>query len=327
MKYEQFLENIKKEVKRNLETHYKIEYNQVIKNNGVVLDEIVICNGTERVSLNRYFNHYYEKYENGTLLQEIVEEILITYQVKRKQKIQNQEYITLSYEQVQNSIVYRLINYSSNKERLKQVPFLRFMDLAITFHCVMRQDSTSIGTIPITKELIEEWSVAVKQLLQLANKNTPRLFPAKIQTMNEVIKEFMKKDMEAFLQKNPNLSKHFLLEEEKESITTQLIESVFLSAKEKIKIPMYIMTNSNGINGASVLLYKNIIREFSKKCNSDLYILPSSIHEVILVPYEKSIKKEALEELVFDVNRTQVPTEDILSNQVYLYRYTTNKFE
>lgn len=327
MKYEQFLENIKKEVKRNLETHYKIEYNQVIKNNGVVLDEIVICNGTERVSLNRYFNHYYEKYENGTLLQEIVEEILITYQVKRKQKIQNQEYITLSYEQVQNSIVYRLINYSSNKERLKQVPFLRFMDLAITFHCVMRQDSTSIGTIPITKELIEEWSVAVKQLLQLANKNTPRLFPAKIQTMNEVIKEFMKKDMEAFLQKNPNLSKHFLLEEEKDSITTQLIESVFLSAKEKIKIPMYIMTNSNGINGASVLLYKNIIREFSKKCNSDLYILPSSIHEVILVPYEKSIKKEALEELVFDVNRTQVPTEDILSNQVYLYRYTTNKFE
>lgn len=327
MKYEQFLENIKKEVKRNLETHYKIEYNQVIKNNGVVLDEIVICNGTERVSLNRYFNHYYEKYENGTLLQEIVQEILITYQVKRKQKIQNQEYITLSYEQVQNSIVYRLINYSSNKERLKQVPFLRFMDLAITFHCVMRQDSTSIGTIPITKELIEEWSVAVKQLLQLANKNTPRLFPAKIQTMNEVIKEFMKKDMEAFLQKNPNLSKHFLLEEEKESITTQLIESVFLSAKEKIKIPMYIMTNSNGINGASVLLYKNIIREFSKKCNSDLYILPSSIHEVILVPYEKSIKKEALEELVFDVNRTQVPTEDILSNQVYLYRYTTNKFE
>lgn len=327
MKYEQFLENIKKEVKRNLETHYKIEYNQVIKNNGVVLDEIVICNGTERVSLNRYFNHYYEKYENGTLLQEIVEEILITYQVKRKQKIQNQEYITLSYEQVQNSIVYRLINYSSNKERLKQVPFLRFMDLAITFHCVMRQDSTSIGTIPITKELIEEWSVAVKQLLQLANKNTPRLFPAKIQTMNEVIKEFMKKDMEAFLQKNPNLSKHFLLEEEKESITTQLIESVFLSAKEKIKIPMYIMTNSNGINGASVLLYKNIIREFSKKCNSDLYILPSSIHEVILVPYEKSIKKEVLEELVFDVNRTQVPTEDILSNQVYLYRYTTNKFE
>lgn len=327
MKYEQFLENIKKEVKRNLETHYKIEYNQVIKNNGVVLDEIVICNGTERVSLNRYFNHYYEKYENGTLLQEIVQEILITYQVKRKQKIQNQEYITLSYEQVQNSIVYRLINYSSNKERLKQVPFLRFMDLAITFHCVMRQDSTSIGTIPITKELIEEWSVAVKQLLQLANKNTPRLFPAKIQTMNEVIKEFMKKDMEAFLQKNPNLSKHFLLEEEKDSITTQLIESVFLSAKEKIKIPMYIMTNSNGINGASVLLYKNIIREFSKKCNSDLYILPSSIHEVILVPYEKSIKKEALEELVFDVNRTQVPTEDILSNQVYLYRYTTNKFE
>lgn len=327
MKYEQFLENIKKEVKRNLETHYKIEYNQVIKNNGVVLDEIVICNGTERVSLNRYFNHYYEKYENGTLLQEIVQEILITYQVKRKQKIQNQEYITLSYEQVQNSIVYRLINYSSNKERLKQVPFLRFMDLAITFHCVMRQDSTSIGTIPITKELIEEWSVAVKQLLQLANKNTPRLFPAKIQIMNEVIKEFMKKDMEAFLQKNPNLSKHFLLEEEKDSITTQLIESVFLSAKEKIKIPMYIMTNSNGINGASVLLYKNIIREFSKKCNSDLYILPSSIHEVILVPYEKSIKKEALEELVFDVNRTQVPTEDILSNQVYLYRYTTNKFE
>jgi hypothetical protein len=82
---------------------------------------------------------------------------------------------------------------------------------------------------------------------------------------------------------------------------------------------MYILTNQKGINGASCLLYENVIRQFAGQINSDLYILPSSIHEIILIPKKQNMKKETFTQMVEDVNRTQVAVEEVLSDHVYHY--------
>lgn len=87
---------------------------------------------------------------------------------------------------------------------------------------------------------------------------------------------------------------------------------------------MYILSNVKGINGATCLLYQNVLRDFSEQIQSDLFILPSSIHEVILVPYDRSISKEALEAMVKDVNRTQVSQDEVLSDRVYFYSRANN---
>ena len=84
------------------------------------------------------------------------------------------------------------------------------------------------------------------------------------------------------------------------------------------EFPMYVLTNVKGINGASCLLYKDVIKELAQLLKSDLYILPS-IHELILVPMVSTKDKESFSRMVMEINSSQLPVEEILADHVYIY--------
>ena len=84
-------------------------------------------------------------------------------------------------------------------------------------------------------------------------------------------------------------------------------------------IPLSILTNTSGIFGASAMLYPGVLKEFSKKIGHDLIILPSSVHEVLLLPYDSTYSFQEMADMVTDVNEKCVPVEEQLSNQVYYY--------
>jgi len=90
-------------------------------------------------------------------------------------------------------------------------------------------------------------------------------------------------------------------------------------SKDEDIYPMYILTNQKGINGASCMIYKDVIKEFAQLIKSDIYILPSSIHEIILIPLEGSEDKERFKRMVIDINSSQVPADEVLSDSVYMY--------
>ena len=87
-------------------------------------------------------------------------------------------------------------------------------------------------------------------------------------------------------------------------------------------IPLSILTNTSGIFGASAMLYPGVLKEFSKKIGHDLIILPSSVHEVLLLPYDSTYSFQEMADMVTDVNEKCVPVEEQLSNQVYYYSST-----
>jgi hypothetical protein len=66
-------------------------------------------------------------------------------------------------------------------------------------------------------------------------------------------------------------------------------------------------------------MYKDVIRDFARDIKSDIYILPSSIHEIILIPMESTDDKEHLQRMVVEINASQVPPEEVLSDRVYTY--------
>lgn len=104
-------------------------------------------------------------------------------------------------------------------------------------------------------------------------------------------------------------------------INESLLEEVLGNGPES---PLYVMTNRTGINGASVILYDGVLRDFAETLGSDLVILPSSIHETLAIPYEEHLNAAELENMVRSINRTEVPPEDILSNSVYRYDRETD---
>ena len=86
------------------------------------------------------------------------------------------------------------------------------------------------------------------------------------------------------------------------------------------EIPLFVMSNGDYMNGASVILYKDVLRDFAKYMEYDLYILPSSIHEVIiLLDNEYAKAPEELARMVRETNRIVVDREEILSDHVYYY--------
>ena len=85
------------------------------------------------------------------------------------------------------------------------------------------------------------------------------------------------------------------------------------------------MTNRQEVNGASVLLYDDVLQTFALKKKTDFYILPSSVHEVLLIPADNQISMSTLSSMVRDVNSSQLAREEILSDHVYYYSLETDQ--
>lgn len=192
------------------------------------------------------------------------------------------------FENVRGKIIYRLVNYEKNKELLEDCPHRRLHDLAVTFRWVAHIDDDGVSTSLITNRQVKEWGITVNDLVLAAQQNTPRLFPAKIIDMEEMLAGKVS----------------FIL---------------YPSA-----IPMYILTNEQEINGASALLYGDVLKDFADKKGTDMYILPSSIHEVILLPSDRINDPTKLLSMVHDANTTVVSIGDVLSDSVYYYDRKTD---
>ena len=92
-------------------------------------------------------------------------------------------------------------------------------------------------------------------------------------------------------------------------------------------VPMYVCTNTMKLNGAGTILYTGLLQEFADRVGSDVFILPSSIHEMILIPANEYCDVDYLKDMVRTVNATEVAPEEILSDNVYYYNRLTDRVE
>lgn len=297
MEYEEFLAHLEISIEQKLDQTYEVRFQTVMKNNDVLLHAVVLMKKGERISPTIYLNAYYDRFKDGESITKLAEEIVAL----RKSTQSNNSYFKptedLSLEKWKDKVVFRLVNRKANEQRLKNLPYMAFVDLAITFHCLVSTEGSSIGSFAVTKELMKRWNVNLNVLYQYASKNTPKIFPVTIRSMEEILEDMV-----------PTLNQ----------------DECEVDANAPC---IYILSNQSGVNGASALLYPEVLEKFSYSICSNLYILPSSIHEVILVPYHKDIKKSQLMKMVSEVNETEVAKEEVLSSQVYYYDRFAKKLE
>lgn len=323
MNFNEFIEEIKTIVKEFLGKDVKIEVKTVLKNNGVKLTGLVIMEGENNCAPNIYLNHYYSQYQQGRYMRDIAYEISEYYE---KNRIRTSLDIScfMDFEKISDQICFRLINREKNRELLEEIPYIPYLDLAIIFYGVIKEESIGNGSILIKNEHLKKWNVTAKMLWDKAFKNTPKLYPGTIIPMEEMIismlHERIRKDMEKCVQKQLNTSV---------KVTDKMVEPIVKEAlgdisKDVTELEMYVLSNREKYFGASSLLYENILKEFADHMKSDYYILPSSVHEVILVPVkDREDEKEQLANMVREVNCTELDTEDILSDGVYLFERST----
>lgn len=299
MNYKEFVQAVVKYFTEYLGNEYTVSVNEVVKNNHVQMNGILMKKKGQKVTPNIYLNGYYEQYIEEDNFDLVVQNIWNTYQEALENFNWDEFDFNLDWEKQKDTVVYKLVNYEENREKLSCIPYIRFLDLAITFHCLMNMHDGSVSMLPVTNTVMDHWNIDVKYLFQCAAENTPLHFPLICSSLEDVIKMLAGADAIA------NRS-----DEESED-----------------KVMMYVITNEQGINGASVMLYQEEFEQLAKELGEKLYVLPSSIHEVILMPYADDIDVSMLSKLVQEVNQKHVPMDEVLSNHIYLYDSETRTFE
>lgn len=261
------------------------------KNNHICLDGLIISEPDCNISPTLYLDYYYREFCNGTALDTILSQLLTAYHNSKADHNIDISFFT-EYKQVAPRILCKLINTRQNEELLQDIPHLPFLDLSIVFYCLLTPFPSGNATILIHNEHLAFWDATPQMLYECALSNTPRLLPPKLLDMNQF------------------LSSHL------ESQNAPALLS-----------PMYILTNSQKLYGAAGMLNKHILSNFALTKQSDFYILPSSIHEVLLLPCEQSFEPSGLNKMVQEVNDSQLSREEILSDHVYYYSLKTLSIE
>lgn len=300
MSFEEFIKEMEKGVSAVMGEGYDVTAQKVPKNNGVILTGLVIAGKGSGISPAIYLDALYQAYmakQGYADLEAVVKSITETYWEGRGEAEQlHIKLVELSdYRKIKDKIAFKLINTEENKELLKQIPSVPFQDLSIVFFLFLEGREEGICTALIHNQHMELWGVTVDDLYQEAKENTPRLFPETLMGLDEVIRDLEKGGGDGEYQDVPG-------------------------GLPGIKERMFcILTNKAGVGGAACLLYPGVIRKCSEKLDSDLLILPSSVHETLILPYDETIKAEDMRCMVQSINRSEVPVEDRLSGQVYVY--------
>lgn len=250
--------------------------------------------GTEpgtSISPTMYINDMYEHYTKSENLQEVLENAA---KAMEKAFEEMPPIPNIDVNEAKDKIVFQIVNTVQNADMLKNTPHREFQDLSIIYRWMIDSDSRGISSTVIRNNLAEQMGLSEDQLFKLAVENTKRLLPPTIRSMNDVMKDIFAKD----------------------GMPLDMIDMMIgdMPANQQ----MYVISNEKGINGAVSMLYEDGLHDLSMKLESDLYILPSSVHEVIAVSVEMG-DPEYLAQMVNEINMDQVALDERLSNQVYHY--------
>lgn len=268
-------------------------------NNQIILDGLTILEPGSNISPTIYLNFYFEKYKNGTDFSIIQQQILQYYHRHCPINHIDTSFFT-DYDHVHSRIVYKLVHYEKNRELLKEIPHFPYLDLAVIFYCLVAKGPYENASILIYNHHLAYWELQKETLLSLARKNTPLLLPWRCDSLAELVM--------------PALD---VLPVKERPTAEALLDTE--------TIPMYVLSNEQRHFGASCILYPNALKELSQTFADSLYILPSSIHEVILIPASFTKNANELSEIVHEVNISEVAQDEILSDSVYYYDQNTEK--
>ena len=284
MNYQEFIEDVVSHISESISNEKKVVVQQVTKNNGTKYDGLVILDPILNISPTIYLNPYYHRYLEGVSLEDIYSDILTIYETYMpKEDFDISQFI--DFEKAKDNIIFKLVNKEMNAELLEDIPYVEFCDLVLIFLCSVCDLENEYGTILIHNQHLSFWNINKNTLYDLAQKNTPLLLPYRFDRLMDLIDNSISLD------------------------------------DFNIDLGMYILTNDHKIHGATSIAYPEALKEISEKLNDDLIIIPSSIHEVFIIPESRFVSDlTKLHNTIEEVNEIELTDDEVLSNHPYYFK-------
>lgn len=306
MIYEAFKTAMYSKVVEEVGEEVDVRMHKITKNNGIVLDAITIMAKGAIAAPTLYFRDFFERYKNGESFFDLVQNA-ISFSMEAQLKLELPDDFFMDFEKVKDRICYKVINYERNLEFLKNVPHKRILDLAMVFYYMVQPELMNHATMLIRNSDLQRWAVTEESLSEAAAVNTPNLLGWRFASVQDVVDELFCEGLDEAL----NVIDH----------ACEIVRT------EKDAVPMYILTNQQRYLGAGCILYPGLLECIADMFESDLFILPSSVHECILVPDLEEYSMEGLSAMVKEINEREVEEMEILADHAYRYSRETQKID
>lgn len=262
---------------------------QVTKINNIIYHGLSLRSDNNRVAPMIYLDDFFSRYsDNDISIDDIVNRVTEVY----KKNIAGAQDIDVSnitdYDIVKTQIIPAVCNFERSSEYLKSAPFERICDLAV-YYRILIDMADGEGSILVSSQLMETWGISFEDLKDQAWKNLHEINPPFFATMFDVLKEIM---------------------------------PAFDASGLETDNDMHILSNKSRINGAVYIADTKVLGDIANKLGTDIILLPSSRHELVILPYAMAADPERWSEMaamVSEINQSTVSDEDFLANSVYYF--------
>lgn len=293
MDYEMFIERVLLLISEELGNQFSVSRHYAKKNNDTLRCGVTIEKYNEKIDgLNTvptiYLEEYYAMYKEGHGITEIVHDIIQTYyECRHTISVTKRD---IEFNSVKDKICFMLVNREMNQNTLCSRPHRSFLDLAVIYYIYLFQDERGAATIPIKLDLMTEWGINEEILWKLAYENTRNIHTPSLKPMRAVLHE----------------------------ITGRVILN---PAK------MFVLSNENKLFGLTSMIYEGTLQRIATILQSSYYIFPSSIHECVILIDNGEEDPNTFNEMVREINQTEVRAEEVAANHFYYYNWEKNKLQ
>lgn len=294
MNRKDFFEYVRDNVKDYLPEKYadaNIHLQEVAKKNGITLTAVVIPAKDSNITPNVYLDSFYQEYRNGKNPDACVGDVADCWIEKMDTDLDVDVNNMMDYENIKGKLQVRICDPDKNREWLKDKAVTMHGDFAAYYTVNLSENKDGIVSVSVTKAFLDAWKTDIQTLHQDA--------------------------MAADKNRGPVL---YSMEEMIDSMTygRELPENLFEWEKDvdSFALPMFYMSNEGMMNGASLILHEDIRKQMGEFMKGDYYILPSSIHEILILPDNGILSVSEMNAMVKEVNGIRVPLEEQLSDKV-----------
>ncbi len=290
----EFTEKIKADVMdflpETIRSSMEIGEIEVVKMNDQKLHGLTFRRDGSDAAPTLYLEEAYSRYESGTEIPDIAEELAAA--AMHADMIGRPPEVDLSWENVRDNLTVRLVEKKRNRDFLRDKPYMSVGNgLAVMVDINMDRTETGDWRIAVNNSIVEQNGYDMEELLHTAMENTGRVDPPMLTDMSAALFSPIKENL---LDRSDPLDPDDVA-------------------------GMYVLSNESGSFGAAALFASGMKEKVADILGDSYYVLPSSVHETIIVPQSQGIEEKDLVDMVKQANRSVVEPKDILSDNVYHY--------
>ena len=313
LSYERFKEELVGRMEQEMGGGYQVGIHSIRKANAGVQDAMSFFGGdavSGSISPNIYLEPLYQEYKEGMGIQEIAE--MASYMYRRGMESAQDAMESMpdisSYESCRGRLYFRLVGTERNRHLLGEVPHREVLDLSLIPYLLVKGTGEGASSIMVSSSMAGCWGIPAEDVMEQACANAPKILPVAVSTMQSVLKQVLGESADSPDGRQETIGNIGEPEE---------FSGIF---SDTGRIPgIFIMTNRKGLNGFATILYPGALKSAADMIGEDLYVMPSSVHEAVLVPAGSFAGASRLAGIVREVNASCVAEEEIVSDSVYFY--------